>query len=244
MPEGCGTWPAIWETGITDWPYKGETDILEGVNDAGTNSITLHTFPNCTMPRDRPHTGSVASTDCNALTKENLGCGVKDARPNSYGPAFNKNGGGWLAMERTETAITVWFWERNGNPPDEVRNGGDTIETDHWVSLSPAVRNVTSVVKYSPRFLNSLNRLLSSPTGGAMSRHITMTTTLSSTWPFAVIGLEVPTPRTGVPVLVSTGSITTPGPSPTLTLTSLRFAYMSKRSTISPCIRFDASLCR
>ena len=31
MPTGCGTWPAYWLCG-ENWPYKGEIDIIEGVN--------------------------------------------------------------------------------------------------------------------------------------------------------------------------------------------------------------------
>ncbi|KAH8086636.1 putative laminarinase [Cristinia sonorae] len=27
MPEGCGTWPAVWETATTNWPNLGEVDI-------------------------------------------------------------------------------------------------------------------------------------------------------------------------------------------------------------------------
>ncbi|KAF8970936.1 glycoside hydrolase family 16 protein [Flammula alnicola] len=29
MPQGCGTWPAIWETQATNWPDGGEIDIVE-----------------------------------------------------------------------------------------------------------------------------------------------------------------------------------------------------------------------
>lgn len=41
MPEGCGTWPAIWETDESDWPNGGEVDIVEGVNNVSPNQSTL-----------------------------------------------------------------------------------------------------------------------------------------------------------------------------------------------------------
>lgn len=28
MPQGCGTWPAAWETDEGDWPNGGEVDIV------------------------------------------------------------------------------------------------------------------------------------------------------------------------------------------------------------------------
>ncbi|KAJ4384672.1 hypothetical protein N0V86_000273 [Didymella sp. IMI 355093] len=55
MPAStCGTWPAYWLVGsdaelngnIT-WPDAGEIDILEGVNDDTSNSITLHSTAGC-----------------------------------------------------------------------------------------------------------------------------------------------------------------------------------------------------
>ncbi|KIM72353.1 glycoside hydrolase family 16 protein [Piloderma croceum F 1598] len=62
MPQGCGTWPAIWETDEDDWPNGGEADIVEGVNDQAPNTVTLHTSPGCTVPSSgRNQTGYVNS---------------------------------------------------------------------------------------------------------------------------------------------------------------------------------------
>jgi len=135
MPQGCGTWPAVWEAGLNSWPAEGEVDILEGVNNVSPNRMTLHTSPGCTMPASRPQTGDILLNDCNALANGNAGCGVADTRGNSFGPAFNANGGGLFAMERTESFIKVWFWPRDGSPPAEVRDGNDNIDSDNWVSL-------------------------------------------------------------------------------------------------------------
>ncbi|KAG8896343.1 hypothetical protein FRB99_008929, partial [Tulasnella sp. 403] len=40
-----------------------------------------------------------------------------------FGPPLNAVGGGWYAMERSASFISVWFWSRNDTSvPDEVRN--------------------------------------------------------------------------------------------------------------------------
>ncbi|KAI0052819.1 glycoside hydrolase family 16 protein [Auriscalpium vulgare] len=132
MPHGCGTWPAIWEKG-DPWPTKGEVDILEGVNDVAPNQSTLHTSPDCTMPSSRTESGTPTSNDCNTAANSNSGCGVKHNDANSYGPDFNSNGGGWLAMERTSSFIRIWFWQRDdANVPTDVKNGSGSINTDDW----------------------------------------------------------------------------------------------------------------
>ncbi|KAG5642778.1 hypothetical protein DXG03_002123 [Asterophora parasitica] len=95
MPQGCGTWPAIWEVIEPQWPNGGETDILEGVNDQGPNAATLHTGSGCVMPAVREHTGTPTQRDCDANINGNTGCGVRMNSPVSYGPEFNRAGGGW-----------------------------------------------------------------------------------------------------------------------------------------------------
>jgi len=32
MPHGCAVWPAFWLDG-SNWPYNGEMDIVEGMNE-------------------------------------------------------------------------------------------------------------------------------------------------------------------------------------------------------------------
>ncbi|KAJ8520274.1 hypothetical protein ONZ45_g2850 [Pleurotus djamor] len=131
MPQGCGTWPAVWETNEASWPNGGEIDIVEGVNDQAPNAITLHTSAGCTMPASRPMTGTAGQNDCNVAVNGNTGCGVRQNDANSYGPGFNNNGGGWYVVERTNSFIRVWFWARNsGSVPSSVRNGDASVNTD------------------------------------------------------------------------------------------------------------------
>ncbi|KAK7058180.1 glycoside hydrolase family 16 protein [Favolaschia claudopus] len=128
MPQGCG-----WETDEANWPRGGEVDILEGVNDQGSNQVTLHTTSGCTMPASRTQTGTSLQLDCNWAINGNTGCGVRVNTASSYGPSFNANGGGWFAIERTNTFINVWFWPRNaGNVPADVRSGGTSVNTGSW----------------------------------------------------------------------------------------------------------------
>ncbi|KAJ3521955.1 hypothetical protein NMY22_g12090 [Coprinellus aureogranulatus] len=133
MPQGCGTWPAIWEVAKDDWPNKGEVDIVEGVNDQGPNASTLHTSANCTMPAQRNQTGTNGQLDCDATVNFNVGCGVRYSQANSYGPNFNKNGGGWIALERNNRFMKTWFWPRDSsNVPSEVRHGALRVNPDKW----------------------------------------------------------------------------------------------------------------
>jgi len=56
---------------------------------------------------------------------------VNDGR--SYGQEFNDNGGGWYALERTNSFIKVWSWSRSaGGIPSDVVNGAGSINTDNW----------------------------------------------------------------------------------------------------------------
>ncbi|KAF9035192.1 endo-1,3(4)-beta-glucanase [Panaeolus papilionaceus] len=132
MPQGCGTWPAVWETKESNWPNGGEVDILEGVNDQSPNAATLHTSSGCTMPSSRSQTGTAGQNDCNVAVNSNTGCNVKFPTSNSYGPGFNNNGGGWYAIERTTNHISVWFWPRNGNVPSEIKSGSRSANPDSW----------------------------------------------------------------------------------------------------------------
>ena len=107
---------------------------VEGVNDQSPNAMTLHTSANCNMPASRSMTGSATGNNCDVNTSGNTGCGVVAPSANSYGPSFNAAGGGFYAMERTNSFIKVWFWPRNGaNVPNDLKTGASSIDTDNWV---------------------------------------------------------------------------------------------------------------
>ncbi|KXN87772.1 putative glycosidase C21B10.07 [Leucoagaricus sp. SymC.cos] len=131
MPQGCGTWPAVWTVGA-DWPNNGEIDILEGVNDQGPNQSTLHTTSGCTMPASRSETGTPSGNNCDTAATNNAGCGVRMNDARSYGPALNNNGGGFYAIERTNSFIKIWFFPRGGSIPSDVANGSGSVNTANW----------------------------------------------------------------------------------------------------------------
>lgn len=133
MPQGCGTWPAVWEVG-PNWPHQGEFDILEGTNDEGPNAATLHTGPGCRMTSSREgFRGVRVQEDCD-VANGNVGCPVKFTSPNSYGPDFNAVGGGWYAIERAPKYMKVWHWARNDPsvPADVVNADVAAVDTSSW----------------------------------------------------------------------------------------------------------------
>lgn len=124
MPGGiCGTWPAFWMVG-DEWPKNGEIDIVEGVNDATSNQMTLHTGQGSVISNlssSDTFTGRVLTKNCdvNAANQDkNTGCGIVDESGLTFGHDFNNNGGGVFAMEWTSTAIKIWFWPRGSFPGD------------------------------------------------------------------------------------------------------------------------------
>ncbi|EPS93808.1 endo-1,3-beta-glucanase-like protein [Fomitopsis schrenkii] len=133
MPQGCATWPAFWETNDNNWPAGGEVDIIEGVNSVSPNLVSLHVGSTCSMPSSRTETGTPQTLDCDVNTDGNDGCGVQNPTTNSFGPDFNAAGGGWYAMQRTSTDVSVWFWSRTAsNVPSDVSSGASSVNTGNW----------------------------------------------------------------------------------------------------------------
>lgn len=127
MPVGCGTWPAFWLLGGGTWPQGGEIDIIEGVNAAETNQMTLHTNAGCSVW----NAGSLATantTNCDSNApgqKMNAGCAYMSNDTTSYGAGFNTAGGGIYATEWTDQAIAIWFFPRSSIPADITAGSPD-----------------------------------------------------------------------------------------------------------------------
>ena len=121
MPGGiCGTWPAFWMVG-PEWPSNGEIDIVEGVNDQITNSMTLHTGSGPVVNNGTNFLGELVTADCdvNAVNQPtNAGCSIGDVSNLTFGNDFNTAGGGVYATEWTSDFIKIWFFPRGSFPAD------------------------------------------------------------------------------------------------------------------------------
>lgn len=71
------------------------------------NQIALHALPGCMKTElTGQQTGLTLETNCSTAQ----GCIVKETKPNSYGAAFARAGGGAYAMQFATTGIYIWFW--------------------------------------------------------------------------------------------------------------------------------------
>ncbi|KAI9887436.1 MAG: hypothetical protein M1823_000773 [Watsoniomyces obsoletus] len=123
MPGGaCGTWPAFWTLG-PNWPFNGELDIVEGINDQTKNLVAFHTGVDCLL-NGTAQSGRVTSPNCNNDPSKpiNKGCQSEEQRSNSYGAEFNQNGGGVYALDWTSEALRVFFFSRESIPADIKAN--------------------------------------------------------------------------------------------------------------------------
>jgi hypothetical protein len=122
-PWGCAVWPAFWTVG-TNWPNNGEVDILEGVHDNQYNQIAWHTATGCLLDPNATFTGTIPVengqnvTNCDANVNSNSGCDTIEWSRASYGPYFDSQGGGILAMKWDENDISVWSFYRAAIPTD------------------------------------------------------------------------------------------------------------------------------
>ncbi|KAF2281362.1 uncharacterized protein EI97DRAFT_27378 [Westerdykella ornata] len=132
MPTGCGTWPAFWMVG-PNWPFNGEIDILEGVNDQQGNAMTLHTGPGCSISTSPgAFTGEARTDNCDIHAPDqlpNAGCSIESPSTQSYGAGLNEIQGGVYATLWTDEAISVYFFPRTAIPADVL---GDAPDPSSW----------------------------------------------------------------------------------------------------------------
>ncbi|KAJ8521487.1 hypothetical protein ONZ45_g1809 [Pleurotus djamor] len=112
LPFGCSTWPAFWSKG-DNWPFGGEIDIIEGINELSRNQAALHTTGGCSK-QEAPNiqVGQTLGADCSIPA----GCVVAETKPNSYGKSFGQNGGGVWATQFDVSGIYIWYWPRSAIP--------------------------------------------------------------------------------------------------------------------------------
>ncbi|KAG9513570.1 endo-1,3(4)-beta-glucanase, partial [Aureobasidium melanogenum] len=138
MPgNACGAWPAFWMVGPS-WPNGGEIDIIEGVNTQNHNAMTLHTADGCSIYDNGNFTGSLWSDDCYVNAPDqtaNEGCQITTSNYNTYGDGFNNVGGGVYAMEWTDEAISIWFFQR-GSIPSNVLSANPSPDATWGKPLS------------------------------------------------------------------------------------------------------------
>jgi len=101
----------------------GEFDLLENVNKALQNQITIHTDEGCTMsPMSIAPIGIPLGTQCASSAGNNAGCAYRDKSTQSYGQGFNDAGGGVVVHLWDNTGVQVWFFPR-GQVPNDVTQG-------------------------------------------------------------------------------------------------------------------------
>lgn len=99
--------------------------------------FVIHLHINFACP---PTPSKAKQLDCDATLPGNLGCGVAAPEKNSYGPEFNKAGGGFYIMERTPTAINAWFFTRGANVSAAITSGAPTLDTATLVGVANSLK--------------------------------------------------------------------------------------------------------
>ncbi|KAM5533510.1 hypothetical protein V8D89_012847 [Ganoderma adspersum] len=136
LPYGCAVWPGFWTKG-PNWPQGGEIDIMEQVNLAPANQMTLHTSAGCTQASGVQQLGKTVGTDCSAGVDAATGCSVAEAQPNSFGEGFAANGGGVWATQFDATGVFIWFWSRK-DVPASVSSATNSIDPSTFGTPSAA----------------------------------------------------------------------------------------------------------
>ena len=148
MPSSeCGTWPAFWLlSSSVQWPNGGEVDILEGVNDYESNSVTLHTTKGCVVDNstaagggfgavggdsNAPFTGLMSTDDCDVAApgqEKNVGCSIH--APDTV-PGMQSSGGSGNSADTGAEPLPSYGTEFN-----KAQGGVYAIE---WAATSISV---------------------------------------------------------------------------------------------------------
>lgn len=82
---------------LSDWPYAGEVDIVELVNNIGNNQFTLHTTGG-DIAGETGYNGTLGDVSSCDATNGGAGCGILDGQ-NTGGPGLNEGDGGvWATL--------------------------------------------------------------------------------------------------------------------------------------------------
>jgi Glycosyl hydrolases family 16 len=162
MPGGiCGVWPAFWLLG-PNWPTGGEIDVIEGVNDATVDQVTLHTGPGCSvLPQNSSsyqgpkYDGTLMTPDCDVndpKQDKNAGCGIEHGADNPFGAPFNAAGGGVYAVEWSKSAISIWHFPR-GSVPQDITSGSHSPSPSGWGTPAAAfsAQNCDLSARFQPQ---------------------------------------------------------------------------------------------
>ncbi|GIZ43268.1 hypothetical protein CKM354_000650000 [Cercospora kikuchii] len=116
---------------VVEKPANTVQDILEGVHTSDSNTMSLHSSPNCSIAGSG-QTGTLATSNCDSSLNGNSGCGSElkntTANPNNYGASFNAIRGGVYATEWTSNYIKHWWFPR-GQIPASITAGNPDVST-------------------------------------------------------------------------------------------------------------------
>lgn len=160
MPTGCGVWPAWWLTDEDRWPYSGEIDVVEGINEQSVVKTALHTSDKCDMyahVSDYWHTGhwdrstgipdtytgkldfntSMPADNCWVMAPHqwaNQGCVAVHQNNGTLGTAVNQAGGAIYVLEwdPSNKYIRSWVFRKDQDIPANLHEAisNDDVKPD------------------------------------------------------------------------------------------------------------------